>query len=91
MKKFSLTALIAGAALFVTMGVTSLSAEDMNANTANAAMESAKCCQNKSGELKKIACFESKAAGKECTCNASSKVKKEAPKAAMKCGSGKCG
>ena len=103
MKKFSLTALIAGAVLFVSMGATSLSAEAMKcgAGKCGAAMEKPACCKTPAAELKKPACCESKAAGKECKCDTSVKCSckdksnctcgaKKVP-AAMKCGAGKCG
>ncbi|MFT5660127.1 MAG: hypothetical protein ACI9TV_000767 [Sulfurimonas sp.] len=105
MKKFSLTALIAGAVLFVSMGATSLSAEAMKcgAGKCGAAMEKPACCKTPATELKKPACCEAKAAGKACQCDANVKCSckdktncicpagKKAPKAAMKCGPGKCG
>lgn len=105
MKKFNVTALIAGAVLFVSMGVTSLSAEAMKcgAGKCGSAMEKPACCKASTGELKKLACCEAKAAGKECACDASAKclckdksnctcpAGKKAPPAAMKCGAGKCG
>ena len=105
MKKFSLTTLLASAVLFVTMGTTALSAEAMKcgAGKCGAAMEKPACCKTPEGELKKPACCESSAAGKACTCETAVKCSckdknnctcpagKKAPKAAMKCGTGKCG
>ena len=101
MKKFSLTALLASAVLFVTMGATTLSAEmKCGAGKCGAAMEKPACCKTPAGELKKPACCESAASGKECTCPEAAKCLckdknnctcgvKKAP--AMKCGTGKCG
>ena len=100
MKKFSLTALIAGAMLFITMGATSLSAEmKCGAGKCGAAMEKPKCCKTPAENLKAPGCKCDVAAdckcGPEvkCTCKDASKCTcekgKKAP--AMKCGAGKCG
>ena len=102
MKKFSVTALIAGAMLFLTMGTTSLSAEmKCGAGKCGKAMEKPACCKTKAGELKAAACKVCKAVdckcGPEvkCTCADTTKCTcdagKKASKAAMKCGAGKCG
>ena len=103
MKKFSLTSLLVGAVLFVTMGTSTLSAEmKCGAGKCGAAMEKPACCKTPAGELKKPACCESSAAGKTCTCSAQvactckdtqncTCAAKKAPAAAMKCGAGKCG
>ncbi|MEA3370368.1 MAG: hypothetical protein U9Q40_03440 [Campylobacterota bacterium] len=92
MKKLSLTALLVGAGLFVTMGATSLSAEGMKcgAGKCGKAMEkpAGKCGGDKAakcGANKKAAkCGDAKKASK---CGG----EKKAPNKAPKCGAGKCG
>lgn len=83
MKRFSLTALLASAVLFVTMGTSTLSAEmKCGAGKCGAAMEKPACCKTPAGELKKIACCDSVAAGKECTCPEAKMAKKACCEAA---------
>ncbi|MDB2562299.1 hypothetical protein N9X61_01705 [Sulfurimonas sp.] len=129
MKKFSLATLLAGAMLFVTMGVTSLNAEAMKCgagkcgSSMGADMKKPACCKTPAGELKKSAvageckcppqvactckntdkCTCGAAAANTCKCpaqvactckdasNCTCPAGKKAPKAAMKCGTGKCG
>ena len=80
MKALKLSAMLLGAALFLGIGSTTLSAEGM------------KCGAGKCGGAKKEAAkakcggADKKAAKAKC-----GDAKKEAPKKAMKCGAGKCG
>ena len=89
MKKLNLAALLLGGALFIAMGTTSLSAKCGGEASKCGATKTAKCGADKKaakcGSDKKAAkCGADKAAAK---CGAD----KKAPKAAMKCGVGKCG
>ncbi len=80
MKKLSLTALLMGAALFTALGTTTLSAKCGGAEASKCGGEKAAKC----GSDKKAAkCGGDKAA----KCGGD----KKAPKAAEKCGAGKCG
>jgi len=85
MKALKLSAMLLGAALFLGLGSTTLSAEGM------------KCGAGKCGGAKKEApkskCggADKKAAKAKCGAGKCGGAKKEAPKKAMKCGAGKCG
>lgn len=69
MKKFSLTTLLAGAVLFVTMGTSSLNAQmKCGAGKCGTAMEKPACCKTPETKVQKKLCCTSVGEGKPCTC-----------------------
>lgn len=91
MKKLSISALLLGAGLMMTMGTTTLSAKCDGQPTKCGGEKAAKCGSDKKAATK---CgSDTKAATKCGTDKAAAKCgsDKKAPKAAEKCGKGKCG
>ena len=88
MKALKFSTLLLGAALFLGLGSTTLSAQmKCGAGKCGAAMKAPKSCNDANcGTDKKCNCEKN---GGTCTCEAHGK--KETPKKAMKCGAGKCG